>query len=97
MILGDSLLKDIEQHKIRNGLPNKDKVYVQHFSGATIEHMKSYVIPSKNYDNDLVILHCGTNDLRDSKSAQDIANDIIELAIDMKTGKKRYYNIRHCP
>ena len=82
-----SLLKDIEQHKIRNGLPNKDKVHVTHFSGAKIEHMKSYVFPSKNYDNDLVILHCGTNDLRDSKSAQDIANDIIELAIDMKTEK----------
>ena len=34
MILGDSLLKDIEQHKIRNGLPNKDKVFVKHFSGT---------------------------------------------------------------
>ena len=25
------LILDIEQHKIRNGLPNKDKVYVKHF------------------------------------------------------------------
>ena len=87
VILGDSLIKDIDQRKIRNGLPNKDKIYVKHFSGATVDHMKSYVIPSKDYDNDLVILHCGTNDLKDGKSAKDIANDIIELGSDMKTEK----------
>ena len=58
--MGDSLLKDIEQHKIRNGLGTNEKVYLKHFSGANIEHMKSYVIPSKGFDNDLVILHVDT-------------------------------------
>ena len=87
VILGDSLLKDIEQHKIRKGLGNNDKVYVKQFSGANIEHMKSYVIPSKSFDNDLVILHVGTNDLREKKTAKEIATNIIDLAIDMKTDK----------
>ena len=85
--MGDSLLKDIEQHKIRKGLGNNDKVYVKQFSGANIEHMKSYVIPSKSFDNDLVILHFGTNDLREKKTAKEIATNIIDLAIDMKTDK----------
>ena len=81
------MLKDIEQHKIRKGLGNNDKVYVKQFSGANIEHMKSYVIPSKSFDNDLVILHVGTNDLREKKTAKEIATNIIDLAIDMKTDK----------
>ena len=85
--MGDSLLKDIEQHKIRNGLGTNEKVYLKHFSGANIEHMKSYVIPSKSFDNDLVILHVGTNDLRENKTAKQIATNIIELAIDMKSEK----------
>ena len=67
VILGDSILKDVEQYKIRNTLNTNEKVFVKSFSGATVEDMKSHVIPSKNRNNDLVILHCGTNDLR-SKS-----------------------------
>ena len=49
--------------------------------------MKSYVIPTKGYENDLVILHCDTNNLRTSKEAKDIADEIIDLALDMKTKK----------
>ena len=81
------MLKDIEQHRIRKGLGYNEKFYVKYFSGANTEHMKSYVIPSKRFENDLVILHVGTNDLRDNKTAKEIANNIIELAIDMKSGK----------
>ena len=47
--------------------------------------MKSYVLPTKEYDNDIVILHCGTNDLRGNKEPKDIANEIGELALSIKT------------
>ena len=47
--------------------------------------MKSYIIPSKRHDNDLVILHFGTNSLRENKSEEEIATEIIDLAIEMKT------------
>ena len=47
--------------------------------------MKSYVIPTKSFENDLVILHCGKNDLRSAKNPNDIAEEII--ALDMKTEK----------
>ena len=81
------MLKDIEQQKLRKVLNNKKRVFVKHFSGATVEDMKNYVIPSKKYENDLVILHVGTNDLRDQKAVTEIAKEIVELAIDMKTEK----------
>ena len=80
------MLKDIEQQKLRKGLNNKERIFVKHFSGATVEDMKNYVIPSKKYENDLVILHVGTDDLRD-KAATEIAKEIVALAIDMKTEK----------
>ena len=86
------MLKDIEQQKLRKGLNNKERIFVKHFSGATVEDMENYVIPSKKYENDLVILHVGTNDLRDQKAATEIAEEIAEVAIDMKTEKKRYYD-----
>ena len=85
VVLGDSLLKDIEQHRVRKGLQNNEKVYVKHFSGATPNHMHSYVKPSKDFNNELVILHCGTNDLRSEKQPLEIANEIMDLASEMKT------------
>ena len=85
VVLGDSLLKDIEQHRVRKGLQNNEKVYGTHFSGATTTHMHSYVQPSKDFNNDLVILHCGTNDLRTERQPLEIANEIMDLASEMKT------------
>ena len=86
-IIGDSIIKDIEQHKVSQALGNREKVFVKSFSGAKINHMKSYVIPTKEFDNDLLILHCGTNDLRSGKKAHDIAKEIFDLAIDIKNEK----------
>ena len=85
VILGDSIIKDIEQHRVRKSLPNNEKVYVKSFSGATIKHMHSYAQPSKEFNNDLVILHCGTNDLRTEKEPLEIAKEVIELALEMKS------------
>ena len=50
-----------------------------------MDDMKNYINPSKKYENDLVILHMGTNDLKNLKSAKEIATEIVEMAIDMKT------------
>ena len=50
--------------------------------------MERYVQPSLKRESDLYILHVGTNDLRSEKSAQSIAHDIINLALDMKRDNK---------
>ena len=46
--------------------------------------MSHYIKPSLKYTPDVVILHCGTNDLRTEKSADIIASEIITLANEMK-------------
>ena len=51
------MLKDVGRYKIQNGLNNKEKVFVKHFSVATVEDMKNYAIPSRKHENDLVTLH----------------------------------------
>ena len=84
-ILGDSILKNIEPYKVRKGLNTDQKVYIKSFPGASTKDMESYSIPTKNYGNDLVILHCGTNDLRTSKSPSDISKMIFDLAKEIKT------------
>ena len=84
LIMGDSMIKDIDQSKVRKGLHNNEKVYIKSFPGATTNHMKSYTKPSKEYNNDLVILHCGTNDLRSNKHPEEIAKEITDLAVDLK-------------
>ena len=55
------------------------------FPGATTECMKDYVKPTMKYNPDFVILHTGTNDLKSNKSSEEISNDIIKLALDIKT------------
>ena len=62
-----------------------EKIYVKTFPGATTECMKDYVKPTMKYNPDFVILHTGTNDLKSNKSSEEISDDIIKLALDIKT------------
>ena len=84
-ILGDSILKDIKSYKIRNGLKTNDRVYVKSFPGANIKDMHEYAIPSMRHNPNLIALHVGTNDLRSTKSSNDIAQEIIELGMKIQT------------
>ena len=70
---------------MREAMGRSEKAFIKSFSGANIEAMEYYVKPTMNYENDLIILHFGTNDLRSEKSANDIANGIIKIGIKMKT------------
>ena len=84
-ILGDSILKDIKPYKIRNELTSNERVYVKSFPGATIKDMHEYAIPSMRYNPNLIALHVGANDLRSVKSPNDIAHEIIELSMKLKS------------
>ena len=80
-ILTDSMAKDIEPHRMRKSLMNtNDKVYMKCFNGANIEDMGSYVLPTLKHNNDLHIIHVGSNDLRSEKTAEEIATNITNLA-----------------
>jgi len=59
------------------------RVIVKSFSGATTACMQDYIKPSMKFKPDMVILHCGTNDLKLNEDSDDIANKIINLAVDI--------------
>ena len=77
MILGDSLVKDIKCWELSD---QRNKVGTRHFSGASTTDMKSYLLSTKS-------LHCGTNDLKKENSANEISNDVIEVALSCKSDK----------
>ena len=83
-ILSDSMLKDVEAFKMREALGGNDKIYIKTFSGATVHDMEYYIKPSLRYKNNLLIIHTGTNSLRTATGAEDIANEIVNLAKSMK-------------
>ena len=84
-IIGDSIIKDVKQYKMKKHLPKGDKIYIKSFSGATTDAMVDYVKPSLRYNPDLLILHTGVNNLRSKESPEVIADDIINLARDIKS------------
>lgn len=84
-IIGDSIVKDVKSYKMRNALPNKENVYVKSFPGATVECMKSYIKPSLKFNPNVIIINTGTNDLRSNKLPDQIADDIINLALSVKS------------
>ena len=47
--------------------------------------MKDYIKPSLKYDPDAIIIHIGTNDLQTEKEPTQIADEIINLAVAVKT------------
>ena len=88
-ILGDSMIKDIKHWELTKACPN-DKIYVKAFPGADIADMEHYVNPTMKRDPDVVIIHCGTNSLRNDDSAEQIASDITELAEKSKVERGNY-------
>ena len=43
--------------------------------------MKSYLLPTKSRNSENIVLYCGKNDLKKQNSANEISNDIIEVAL----------------
>ena len=76
----------MQAYKMKQCLSSNDKVFVKSFSGATTECMTDYVKPSLKYNPDIIILHCRSNNLRSiDESAEDIANNVINLAKSIKS------------
>ena len=78
MILGDSLVKDIEGWELSD---ESNKVVTKHFCEANTTDMKSYLLPTKSCNPENIVLHCGKNDLKKEDSTNEISNGIIEVAL----------------
>ena len=53
---------------------------IKSFPGATLKEMRDYIKPSMARRPDMIVLHTGTNDLKNNKTVSDIASEIIKLA-----------------
>ena len=60
MIAGDSVLKNLQGHKISRN----SRVKVSSFPGSTTEDMHDFIKPLLQKNTDEIILHVGTNSLR---------------------------------
>ena len=67
-ILGDSIVKDIQAHKLKRSLALNEKIQVKSFSGSTVDDMIDYARPTIRKEPDLIVLHVGSNDLRSKKN-----------------------------
>ena len=78
--MGDSILKDVKGWKFKEKLNKNEKIVVKSFSGATTKCMRHHIIPTLDTNPNHVVIHAGTNDLPSSKTASEIADEIIQLA-----------------
>ena len=85
-IIGDSMIKDLKFRDFQAKCP-KEKIYVKSYPGSTVNDMSHYIQPTANRNPDLFLIHIGTNNLRDSESAEKTANEILELAASVKTSQ----------
>ena len=66
IIVGDSILKNIDQHR----LSKTKKIKVRSFPGAVVEDFSHFIKPLLKNNPTHVILHCGTNNLRSDTPEQ---------------------------
>ena len=65
---------------------------VYSISGATTKAMKHHVMGClEDGSPDTILLHHGTNDLRNEESAEKIASNIINVALSAKNKKKTLF------
>ena len=84
-ILGDSMLKGQKSWELRQKL--KQNIIIKSFSGASTNDLKDHCKPSLRRAPDHIILATGANDLRSEDRADEIALNIVGLAMDIKTEK----------
>ena len=83
VIVGDSIVRNVPSRSLNESLKEFFSV-AKSFPGATTQDMKDYIKPTISRKPDMVILHTGTNDLKSNQNPSDIANEIINLAENIK-------------
>ena len=83
VIVGDSIVRNVPSRSLNQSLKEYFSV-VKSFPSATTQDMKDYIKPTISRKSDMVILHTGTNDLKSNQNPLDIANEIVNLAKNIK-------------
>ena len=80
LILGDSMVQDVDGYLLTGSINRKFIVKVKPFSSAKTINMEDYTKPTKrNFKPDLHILHAGTNDLSLDDTPEVISSRIIDI------------------
>lgn len=77
VLVGDSIIEQIQGWKL--GKKVGHRVVVKSFSGATTSDMKHYLKPTLEKNPQQILLHVGTNDLRD-QNPNVVVDNVVELA-----------------
>ena len=92
VIVGDSLVKKVKSWE----LSTKDDLFaVRSFPGANTDDMELYIKPTLKNKPERIIIHCRTNDLKNS-TPQSIAENILSLAKSSQQEKQHRSCIFHC-
>ena len=83
VIAGDSIVKNIIGPKMSADDPDHYYI-VKPFPGATVSDMEDFVKPLTRRSPDKMILHVGTNDLRNNSSPKIIADSIVNIVTQIK-------------
>ena len=89
--IGDSLLKDIKPYNLKHKIKKADKLYVQSYRGARTSAMKHHAKASEDFSSDIYLGHAGTNDLKLEKTPDEIANDLLEIGLQLKKGDNKVF------
>ena len=86
LIVGDSIVKNMEGWRLTKRM--RSSAAVKSIPGATTKGMKHHIKGCLE-DNSLdsIILHVGTNNLKNKESVEDIANDIMDTGIFIRNEK----------
>ena len=88
-ILGDSIIKNANGYLLTKKLRHKKCIKVRSFSGAKVSCMYDHVKPTiREFNLNHIILHVGTNELKNSKTARQISRSVIGLALSLKSETK---------
>ena len=87
-MLGDSIVKHVQEWDITKRIDNKRKVYVRQFPGSKVDCIKDYLKPCTRENNpDDLIFDVRTNKVPSNKKAKSMAESIVSLAKEVKASK----------
>ena len=79
VILGDSMVKYLNAKSLKRSMPTGNQnMHLETYRGSTTEAMTYYIKPCLAKQPDQIVLHVGTNDIRD-KQRKEIVDGIMKI------------------
>lgn len=90
-IIGDSMVKHIQGYKMSEATNGQEKIFVRAFHGAKLDDMNSYSVPTMKKNPRKIVIHCGTNDVSSGTAPNEVAQEIVDLATNLKSHENEVF------